>query len=551
MVQRILQLKQENVNLFGWEIRDILKAEQAQAKSAIKNGTNCLKSKHLMMTSIPSISSINRILRSSDNRSTNSISGYNERKMMNSSNNFPTSNNDPVRNNNALHSNALNNSLINHHNQSINHATSSLQNGSSLNNSTNSPYNPFVPVSQSNGRNKNLINLNTLNLVNTIKQQEQQAKLRNENKNFLSSSNIQKLYNSIHPHQNGLNPHLTTTPSNNSSSLNEPSLNNTLSLNTPLSNTPTLSTSVQNLLQMSSSQLLMVNQQSIDQTNSIDHLTANQAFQQLACNYLNANLNAVVSTTNNFVHQTNLNQTLNQTNLDHAAFLLNQMQQHRILNSSSSSLPSTPSCPSNSINSTANNLNNQLNNKQLINSVNNLINESTSKQVSSIQEPLTLSTLVNNLNSPNTFSNNPQLTSAMNNLLLTTKPNMFTQLLQQTSILQDGGQMLNSLANGSMMINETSPTRQSKKYSSYNIADILMISEYNNRTDLKNEIKQTNFKQPETDKIDDKLFINPIKSNQMLNKKNDEKKIKDEIVIKTESIDAEDKEDDVKVNILD
>ena len=560
MVQRILQLKQENINLFGWEIHNILKAELAQAKSAIKNGsTNCLKSKQAMITKItvPSVSSINRILRSSERLD------QVERQAINTS----SSDHHSISNLHASHlsnatSNAINSSLVNHiplNHSSINHA--------SLNNST-------LNSSIQNGRlnDKNLINLNSLNLMNSIKQEEQ-AKLRNENnKDFLAASNLHSIY-----HQN----------SSSNATLNNSSLQTTSNL---MQSTPT---SVQNLLQLSSSQLIMVNQgminnqQSTCNQASLDHLTANQAFQQLANNYLNANLNAVMA--NNLLHQTSLNQTnqtqLSTSNLDHATFLLNQMQQQqRLLQSTSSSCSSTTSSLNSSSTTNLNSLNgnnNSLNNnKQILNSVNNLINSTVNctqaKQQSSlnanlnaIQEPLTLSTLVNNLNNnnsnltPNSLSassNNlstasSQLTSVMNNLLLTTKqPNMFTQFLQQTA--SDNHQMLNSLTTNSInllsQLNDKSPTRQTKKYSSYNIADILM-NEYKDGQAFKSEFRQELKREAKCEldqikkiKINDKLLLNQIKNEFRVN--DDKMKlIKDKI--NYDKIEKE--EEDIKVDILD
>lgn len=54
IVQKILRLKQENPALFAWEIRDLLRRELFQSRSAGSSHES---------SSIPSISSINRILR--------------------------------------------------------------------------------------------------------------------------------------------------------------------------------------------------------------------------------------------------------------------------------------------------------------------------------------------------------------------------------------------------------------------------------------------------------------------------------------------------------
>jgi hypothetical protein len=74
IVQRILTLKQENPALFAWEIRDILRRELLQARSSLKpnlsrghSASSPSNSSHHhtanALLSIPSISSINRILR--------------------------------------------------------------------------------------------------------------------------------------------------------------------------------------------------------------------------------------------------------------------------------------------------------------------------------------------------------------------------------------------------------------------------------------------------------------------------------------------------------
>ena len=468
MVQRILQLKQENVNLFGWEIRDILKAEQAQAKSALKSGSNyCLKSKHLVMTSIPSVSSINRILRSSDGRP----EPGDKQQLVASSNGFPSSNGGPTAAG-SLHSTAILNPLaashptvMNHANHA-NHATQhgSLPTGSPL---PNSPYS-----SQPNGRPKNLMNLNALNLLNSIKQQEQQSKLRADHKDAYLATIHHQLYHPAHQ-----NSSLSGTPLGNGTSLqslNRTSLNSSSlsssSLSTPLngslSNASNQShpsnASVQNLLQLSSSQLLV--NQPADQ--SLDQLTANQAF-QLATSYLNAKASSLMQHANQANHQLN-------TSMDHAAFILSQMHWQQLLGQSggsmSNNLMNSNSASSNSVNSL--NVNSASSNgKHPINSaVSSLINNP--KHLPAVQEPLTLSSLMGNLNAPPGLAANPQLSSAMNNLLLTTKPNVFSQLLQQTSM---DGQTFGSLVGQST--GDQSPGRHTKKYSSYNIADILM-SEY-------------------------------------------------------------------------
>lgn len=445
-----------------------------QAKS-LKNGTT-LKSKHLLMSSIPSVSSINRILRSYDNtrpmetESTGQANAYS------------------ATNNTVNHSTAISNSL-NHSSlgQTVNNNNNSTLNSApSLNGSTS--YSTINQSSQNGHANdKNMVNLNTLNLLNTIKQE---VKLNNHLKNdskeqLLSTANIHQLYRQ------------------NSTHLNSAQLNGS-QLNAHHHSTQSLqqqSASVQNLLQMSSSQLLMVNQSNMNANlnsnigsnlssniNSTVHTINHQAidhlnpttFQQLASSYLHANLNAMMA--NSLLHaQPNANQTNPplSSNLDQAAFLLNQMQ-HRLLPTSLSSTP----CSSTS--SSISSLSNSMNNKQLINSVNNLLNSSTNaaKPANAVQEPLTLSTLVhlNNLNSSTSCLNNSlnsNQISAMNNLLLTTKPNMFAQLLQQSSMLQDPNQLLmlnqiNQLNNHLNQVNDRSPNKQSKKYSSYNIADILM-----------------------------------------------------------------------------
>ena len=57
IVQKILRLKQENPALFAWEIRDLLRRELIQARNGSATNSD------LINASIPSISSINRILR--------------------------------------------------------------------------------------------------------------------------------------------------------------------------------------------------------------------------------------------------------------------------------------------------------------------------------------------------------------------------------------------------------------------------------------------------------------------------------------------------------
>lgn len=512
MVQRILQLKQENVNLFGWEIRDILKAEQAQAKSAIKSGSNyCLKSKHLVMTSIPSVSSINRILRSSDGRP----EPGEKQQLVSSSNGFPSSSSTAAAA--PLHSAGLLNPLAaGHHAASLQNGSlqnNSLQNGSlqngSLQNSSalqqnNAPsLQSASPYSnQTNGRAKNLMNLNALNLLNSIKAQEQQSKLRADHKDAYLASIHHQLYHPMHPnslmsgggtplgnslqslHNSSLNSASLNNASLNSASLNNASLNSSSLSSTPLngslsnpnSHHPSPA-SVQNLLQLSSSQLL-INQPPVEQP--LDQLTANQAF-QLATSYLNAKASNLMQ---------HASQANHHTNLDHAAFILSQMHWQQLLSQSGGSMNGGSNLVNSAVNSAMNSAvnsavnsvtgdgvnGNPVNNKPPINStVNSLINSP--KHLHHVQEPLTLSSLMGNLNAvPSGLPANPQLSSAMNNLLLTTKPNVFSQLLQQTAMLPDG-QTFGSLSAG-QSTGEHSPDRQTKKCSSFNIADILM-NEYN------------------------------------------------------------------------
>jgi transposase len=59
IVQKILRLKQDNPALFAWEIRDILRRELYESRSSSSQGSSASD----LSSSIPSISSINRILR--------------------------------------------------------------------------------------------------------------------------------------------------------------------------------------------------------------------------------------------------------------------------------------------------------------------------------------------------------------------------------------------------------------------------------------------------------------------------------------------------------
>ncbi|RWS26383.1 paired box pox-neuro protein-like protein [Leptotrombidium deliense] len=59
IVDKILRLKQENPALFAWEIRDLLRRELLQTR----NGCSTSSHSESITSSIPSISSINRILR--------------------------------------------------------------------------------------------------------------------------------------------------------------------------------------------------------------------------------------------------------------------------------------------------------------------------------------------------------------------------------------------------------------------------------------------------------------------------------------------------------
>ncbi|KAI1280788.1 Paired box protein Pax-2-A [Halotydeus destructor] len=63
IVQKILRLKQDNPALFAWEIRDLLRREMIQARSGSMATLNS-SANDAINASIPSISSINRILRS-------------------------------------------------------------------------------------------------------------------------------------------------------------------------------------------------------------------------------------------------------------------------------------------------------------------------------------------------------------------------------------------------------------------------------------------------------------------------------------------------------
>lgn len=63
IVQKILKLKQENPALFAWEIRDLLRRELFQSRSASVAASSSSSRDTDVSSSIPSISSINRILR--------------------------------------------------------------------------------------------------------------------------------------------------------------------------------------------------------------------------------------------------------------------------------------------------------------------------------------------------------------------------------------------------------------------------------------------------------------------------------------------------------
>ncbi|XP_054169279.1 paired box protein Pax-2-like [Oppia nitens] len=72
IVKRILRLKHENPAIFAWEIRDLLRRElMSYTQSQAQNGTTCGPSStpdsDPTMNIIPSISSINRILRNGTN----------------------------------------------------------------------------------------------------------------------------------------------------------------------------------------------------------------------------------------------------------------------------------------------------------------------------------------------------------------------------------------------------------------------------------------------------------------------------------------------------
>jgi len=97
IVRRILRLKQENPAIFAWEIRDLLRRELTQYNQNQSNESNASSStssneQEFNINAIPSISSINRILRNGTNAifdwsanvntsnvsSNESINGYNE-----------------------------------------------------------------------------------------------------------------------------------------------------------------------------------------------------------------------------------------------------------------------------------------------------------------------------------------------------------------------------------------------------------------------------------------------------------------------------------------
>lgn len=393
MIQRIQQLKQQDANLYGWQIRDILKEEIAQAKAAIKNGSTNLKaSKHLMMSPIPSVSSINRILRNCDNKNSSSTVR------------FP-----------AVSSTTLDNNM------------SSLNNQKIINNNLHLSDQPGVQLANR-GNEKNLVNFDTLNLMNSVKQIKENNNLAYNGLNGLNNlNNLNNLSNL-----------------NNLNSLNQP---------TPLPN------------------------------NGIVQVTSPDSTDQLIMNQHQPNLNFMP---NNFIPNNN------QPNFAYAAFLLNQFSQLSQLNqlnqmqqiqfiqqqqSSSSSLSSTPSCQSSS----------SISNNSLIKHP----IKQNSELNKPLQEPLTLSTLIN-LNNMNHLSHNLQNNNVMNNLLLT------THLLQQstsstataTSILQNEDQTLLNSIHNQLPVGQCSA---GKKYSSYNIADILMNETYRklnqNEIDL-NKIKK-------------------------------------------------------------
>ena len=68
IVRKVLKLKHENPALFAWEIRDLLRKEMLQSRSSSDHPKNLDN----MALSVPSISSINRILRTGfENKSIN------------------------------------------------------------------------------------------------------------------------------------------------------------------------------------------------------------------------------------------------------------------------------------------------------------------------------------------------------------------------------------------------------------------------------------------------------------------------------------------------
>jgi len=71
-VRRILRLKQENPAIFAWEIRDLLRREltncnQNQTNDSTASSASSSAEQEFNVNAIPSISSINRILRNGTN----------------------------------------------------------------------------------------------------------------------------------------------------------------------------------------------------------------------------------------------------------------------------------------------------------------------------------------------------------------------------------------------------------------------------------------------------------------------------------------------------
>ncbi len=95
IVRRILRLKQENPAIFAWEIRDLLRRELTQYNQNQSNESNASSStssneQEFNINAIPSISSINRILRNGTNAifdwSANVSSNVSSNESMNSYN---------------------------------------------------------------------------------------------------------------------------------------------------------------------------------------------------------------------------------------------------------------------------------------------------------------------------------------------------------------------------------------------------------------------------------------------------------------------------------